>query len=74
MSNLEELLAKLGYSKYALESEIVTEDMLDEMYFQNTYCVTDTIFKDNNCNSHLQMMQADGQPFDINPTFVKTSN
>ncbi|PIC15882.1 hypothetical protein B9Z55_022692 [Caenorhabditis nigoni] len=28
----EELLLKLGYSKFALDSEVVTEDMFDEIF------------------------------------------
>ncbi|KAF1746882.1 hypothetical protein GCK72_023340 [Caenorhabditis remanei] len=77
MVTIEEFLSKLGYSKHALESEIVTEDLLDEMCFQRqtAYCADpNDLFEDENGNGLCRMMQADGKPFDSKPTLVKTCN
>ncbi|CAI2357578.1 unnamed protein product [Caenorhabditis sp. 36 PRJEB53466] len=76
MSKLVKLLAKRGYSRLALQSEIVTEDMLDEMFPE-----VDT--KMNSHNHHHSKFDrtdrciptyADGKPFDTTPTLVASCN
>ncbi|CAL2049101.1 unnamed protein product [Caenorhabditis brenneri] len=76
MSHLKELLIKLGYSEYALESEIITEDMLDEMDFKDELicCVTKDLFKDDNGNVNCKKVAADGKSFDIKSTVAKSCN
>ncbi|CBM41194.1 Penicillin-binding protein [Caenorhabditis elegans] len=68
---LEDFLTKRGYSKYALQSEIVTEDMLDGMSFEaNSYSIS----KDKNGNDQVQINQADGKPFETQTTVVQSCN
>ncbi|ULT80148.1 hypothetical protein L5515_016500 [Caenorhabditis briggsae] len=69
----EELLLKLGYSKFALDSEVITEDMFDEIFEP---CVS----SENDENENPVIFQTDGNSssssssFETKPTFSKTCN
>uniref|UniRef100_A0A8R1DUS6 Uncharacterized protein n=1 Tax=Caenorhabditis japonica TaxID=281687 RepID=A0A8R1DUS6_CAEJA len=72
MSQLEGLLVKLGYSRYALDSDVVTEDMLDQMITANEFAnLTD---KKPDQPKGFYPICADEKPFVTKPTLLASCN